>query len=394
MSVDIYQMDKRIEYFLRKLQKLEVPDENKKAITDFFNYLTARGLSKSRILIYANRLVPLAAMFEQIKFKEATALDTQKIIAEIERKDWAPATKDIYRVSLKRFYKWLLGNDEFYPECIRWLKRASTARKNVLPEELLTPEDVQKMVDASENPRDKCFISMLYESGCRVGEIAGIQIKHISFDEYGAQVMVNGKTGPRRIRLISSVHYLRYWLELHPFKEDGNHCLWPILTTKNRGKMVGYEDILRIIRINRVKAGVTKRTNPHSFRHARATELAKMGLNESQLEGLLGWIHGSNMPQIYLHLSGKDIDGALLKAYGLQAKEDVTTKRKCARCSILNDVSSTFCKDCGMPLTMKAAVDNEDKTRELHEKLAPLMELLKKDKETREFLAEKMKRSN
>jgi hypothetical protein len=27
-----------------------------------------------------------------------------------------------------------------------------------------------------------------------------------------------------------------------------------------------------------------------------------------------GWVHGSNMPGVYIHLSGRDIDDAVLKA--------------------------------------------------------------------------------
>ncbi|VVC03439.1 Tyrosine recombinase XerA [Candidatus Bilamarchaeum dharawalense] len=390
MSVDIYDMEKRIGYFLKKLSKLEIPEENKRAILEFFDYLTAKGLSRSRILIYANRLVPLAAMFGPLQFKEAKQADIQRIIAEIQKKDWSPVTKGIYRVSIKRFYKWLLGNDEFYPENVRWLKKTAKETSHIMPEELLTADEVQKLIDVCENPRDKCFISMLYESGCRIGEIAGIQIKHIAFDEYGAQVMVDGKTGQRRIRLISSIHYLRYWLELHPMKQNADAPLW-IKLTSHKGSPMKYNGFLRIFKILRNRTGITKPTNFHAFRHARATELAKMGLNQFQMEKILGWTHGSDMPQVYLHLSGTDTDNALLKAYGLQPKDDQNNKRKCSRCFVLNEVSGSFCKECGMPLTLNAAVDMENKHQELEKKLGPLMELMK-DQEVKEFLANKMRK--
>ncbi len=389
MGVDIYDMEKRIGYFLKRLDGLLVPEENKQAIRDFFDFLTAKGLSRSRVLIYANRLIPLAGMFGQLKFKDAKQADVQRVMAEIQKKEWSIVTKGIYRITIKRFYKWLLGNEEFYPDCVRWLKKTNGERHGLMPEQLLAAEDVQKLLDACENPRDKCFIAMLYESGCRIGEIASIKLKHISFDEYGVQVMVNGKTGQRRVRLITSVHYLRYWLELHPVKENPESYLWVRTNPRNKGCPMKYNGFMRIFKTLKSRTGITKPTNFHAFRHARATELAKLGLNQSQMEKHLGWIHGSDMPQIYLHLSGKDVDDALLKAYGMKPKEDHNTRQKCPRCFSLNEVAGSYCKECGMPLTMRAAVEKDNARNEFENKVERIMALLK-DQDVKDFLASKL----
>ena len=45
-------------------------------------------------------------------------------------------------------------------------------------------------------------------------------MKHVSFDSNGAQIMVAGKTGMRRVRIIASAPLLTQWLENHPRKED------------------------------------------------------------------------------------------------------------------------------------------------------------------------------
>jgi len=69
------------------------------------------------------------------------------------------------------FYKWLLGNDEEFPPVIKWLKPRLKNEKHKLPEELLTVEEVQLLANATTNPRDKALILILYESGCRIGEL-------------------------------------------------------------------------------------------------------------------------------------------------------------------------------------------------------------------------------
>jgi hypothetical protein len=56
----------------------------------------------------------------------------------------------------------------------------------------------------------------------------------------------------------------------------------------------------------------------------RATHLAKF-LTEDQLRVYFGWSKGSEVPARYVHLSGRDVDGALAKmVWGLR----VSKKRK------------------------------------------------------------------
>ena len=54
------------------------------------------------------------------------------------------------------------------------------------------------------DPRDKALVMTLYVSGCGVGEILSLRVKHVTFDEFGAVLMVAGKTGERRVRVVSS----------------------------------------------------------------------------------------------------------------------------------------------------------------------------------------------
>lgn len=36
------------------------------------------------------------------------------------------------------------------------------------------------------------------------------------------------------------------------------------------------------------------------------------------MKEFFGWVQASNMASIYVHLSGRDVDNALLKVYGIQ----------------------------------------------------------------------------
>ena len=57
------------------------------------------------------------------------------------------------------------------------------------------------------------------------------------------------------------------------------------------------------------RCGIKKRVNPHSFEHARASNLANV-LTEAQMKEYLGWVGDSKMAATYVHLSGRNVDNA------------------------------------------------------------------------------------
>jgi len=391
-SYDIYNLKRKLERYVERIKEDPlICQANKQHILSFFDFGFATGLSEARVLIYAQRLFPLAKMLGK-DFKSATKEDIQAIVGQIERNpEFRPGTKHFYKVTLKKFYKWLEGNNETHPDKVRWIKSSVKNGNRMLPEELLTYEEILKMIEAAKNPRDKALVAILYESGCRIGELAGIKIKHISFDQYGAQVMVDGKTGARRVRLLTSVALLTNWLEYHPWRSDPNASLWPRLTHRWKGQQLRYQVMRKRIAEIAEKAGVHKRVNPHSFRHARSTQLARMGLSEMQLSSYLGWVPGTRMAATYVHLAGKDVDNALLKAHGIPIEENNGERLACPRCMKENFLNTRFCSSCGMPLNMSAAVEIEDERQDFEKRIAPIMELMD-DPEVRAFLISKSRR--
>ena len=261
------------------------------------------------------------------------------------------------RLTLRKFYKWLKGTEDYPPE-VKWVPTKCNRRvKVILPEDLLTPEDIKKMSDAAKSARDRAFVNVLYETGGRIQEILTARIRNLQFDQYGARLRVDGRTGPRRVRIISSVPYLTEWLNQHPHKDDPNAFIW----LGKRHKHLGYNATAQMLRRLAQTAGVKRRVNPHSFRHARATHLANH-LTEAQMKEYFGWVQASKMASVYVHLSGRDVDKALLKLHGIQTDEkseekDILEPKRCTRCKTSNPASNKFCVLCGLPLDKKTGTE-------------------------------------
>jgi Zn-finger protein len=198
----------------------------------------------------------------------------------------------------------------------------------------------------------------------RKGELFSIKLKNIQFDENGTVITIpdtrTTKTGERRIRVIFATPYLREWIEVHPCKNDRDSVLFcslrePYLRLTDEGLR---DQLVKIAD----KAEIKKRVNAHSFRHARATYLAEH-LTEQQLKKYLGWTEGSTMAAIYVHLSGKDIDNAILKMYGMESeerKEDLVLKSmKCPRCGAIQDARKESCSECWLSFRVDAVEKSE-----------------------------------
>ena len=107
-----------------------------------------------------------------------------------------------------------------------------------------------------------------------------------------------------------------------------------------------------------------------------------------------GWTQASDMAATYVHLSGRDVDAAILKLHGIQdeqAKEekDKMAPKKCQRCELENPASNSMCSRCGLPLDDKSATDALKADMEQH-KTGQLVEQLLKDDQIRDMLLKKI----
>jgi ribosomal protein L37E len=86
------------------------------------------------------------------------------------------------------------------------------------------------------------------------------------------------------------------------------------------------------------------------------------------------------MPQVYVHLSMRDVEEALLKVYGIDSSqnEKKQTFIKCWRCGEFNLSSSKTCWRCGAPLSGKEALVKMLSEEEVNEWAELLLEFFKR----------------
>jgi len=163
-------------------------------------------------------------------------------------------------------------------------------RKDRKPE-ILTEDEIFRMIEAAKHPRDKALIALGYEAGLRVSELAGIKWKDIEWDDNLTKVKVRGKTGERKIPIVITAKYLREWMKCHPCYDgadvDPDAYVFVNIGSPRYSQPMEYRMINKIIKKAAKNAGIKKRVHPYMLRHSRATVLANH-LTEHQMNVFFG----------------------------------------------------------------------------------------------------------
>jgi integrase/recombinase XerD len=305
---------------------------------------------------------------------------------------YARASRTTVAQCLASFWRWRFERvGKEYPSWLRiklekW-KSTSTAS------DMLTREDIASIVEQAQNFRDRAWIWTLFNSGCRPGEIYQLRVGDVVPHEEGyIELRVNREKGsaPEPAPVYEdAVPALLAWLSAHPRREEPNAPLWVNLGGGNAGKPATYRAMYKALESAARRAKISKPVTAYALRRSRLTILAKdPAVSTSILEKVAGWVPGSNVARHYVHLSGKDVIGALNTRYGVKTRGPgeppaaPRTPSKCGRCRTVNPPGASYCSTCGGPLSLPAVKQIEE-ARGAEERLAELLS----DPSAVEFLA-------
>ncbi len=337
----------------------EITVRNKELILRFLNHISPE-VSERRLTFYTHKLRKLAGWLGK-DFDVVTEDDLRSLITFLSkgraRNDggaYSRGTLHGYKVTLKRFYRWLKGGDEEYPRKVRWIKTSGDETRIKEPEQLLTFEEILKMIGHARNPRDKAMISFLYESGARVSELLSMRIRHLEF----APALVKAtlpvsKTTPRALPLVSCKTHLVTWLNYHPLKDDPDAPLWSNLKGEGRKPLLS-QTVNAILKAIALEAGITKRVYPHLFRACSITHKQAAGWPEQAIKAFHGLSKDSKVMKHYSHLSYNNLEQIQMKMNGLPTAGTPELGRgiKCPSCGKMNPLYVDVC-ECGLPTEMK-----------------------------------------
>jgi integrase len=349
-------------HMLAKIEGSDTNPENKKLIKDFVQFLKAQGKKPRTIMRFVYTFGKILPFIPQNKpLLECSKEDIILVVDMVNSLPLSEVTKAKCKITLKVVFKHFKGEDEYYPKEVRWIKTTMKNTNQLLPSDLLTNEDIVKLLQATRNLRDRAAIALMADAPLRPHELLGLKVGSVILDAAQPYLIVGAdtKTGQRHIPIFDSVASLAAYIEsikdLKP--SDPLFVDYEQLLQHNKIKPMNYDSLrMMLIKVNK-RAGLKKKLNPYIFRHSIITRYSN-SLSNAQLEKIAGWRPGSSMHSVYEHLSTSDVDAALAKAKGMQVPEtqnDIKAKI-CPRCNFSNPAYQKYCGRCGAPLDVAIAM--------------------------------------
>jgi integrase len=272
-------------------------------------------------------------------------------------KPYARNTIHDYIVIGKAFWKWLIANNVVNLDLakISMIKSPTQDTNTTEAYELLTEDEILALINNSRFSRNKAIISLLYESGCRIGELATLKWRDIVIDQYGVKVYITDhkEKGRRYVRCVMSKSYVAQWKD--DYRQYGEFGLDSnVFISIRMQHPLEYYGYIRILEKAKEDANIEKKITPHLFRKSRITHMVAKGFQESVIKRMMWNNLSTKMFDTYVKLSEEDIDTELLDKAGIVRKDEKADPLKpimCPRCGLQNAPSAQFCNSCGLQIS-------------------------------------------
>jgi len=246
--------------------------------------LEIRNFSKQTVKGY---IYSVEKFLEFSKYKGLNE-ETVKIYIQksLENKNPSSVRKDLF--AIKFFFDKIINQKLILP---------NPKKNNTLPE-ILTFEEIRKMIEVTKNIKHRLIIKLLYGCGLRVSEIVNLRLQDLNFGEELIKIQLAKGKKDRFVKIPSSIKQ-----ELENYSEiNGSEILFP---SARKGKLTK-DTIQKIVQNSAKKAGIKKRVYPHLLRHSFATHLLEQGTDLRIIQKLLG--HSDiKTTQIYTQISQASI---------------------------------------------------------------------------------------
>ena len=189
-------------------------------------------------------------------------------------------------------------------------------KEEKIEKRVLEPLEVQQLVDACRNGRDAFLLTLLYETGFRIGECLALWLEDIDIVARTITIIDRGYlsnnaeiktvTSERTINVSENLinRFLDYVADYHDETIETNFVFFKI-TGMHQGEPLDYQCIDALFKKLRKRTGIY--ATPHSFRHTHFDKLRTEGWGFEKIQKRGGWSNVQTPMSTYSHPSEDEI---------------------------------------------------------------------------------------
>lgn len=280
--LNIAQMKKLQEVLIKNLSDARPEKEqisNQEYLKMFIEAKQIEGCSARTLQYYQVTIEHLLKNIDTV-IRKITTDEIRTYLAEYQqRNNCSKVTVDNVRRNISSFFSWLEEEDYILKSPMRRIHKIKTKQP---VKEIISDEMIERLLDNCRCSRDLAMIDLLYSTGIRVGELVGLNISDIDFEE--RECVVYGK-GDKERRVYFDAKAKLHLQNYINSRTDTNPALFVTLDSPyERLKISGVE--IRVRELGR-KLNIEK-IHPHKFRRTMATRAIDKGMPIEQVQKILG----------------------------------------------------------------------------------------------------------
>ena len=280
--LNIAQMKKLQEVLIKNLSDARPEKEqisNQEYLKMFIEAQQIEGCSARTLQYYQVTIEHLLKNIDTV-IRKITTDEIRTYLAEYQqRNNCSKVTVDNVRRNISSFFSWLEEEDYILKSPMRRIHKIKTKQP---VKEIISDEMIERLRDNCRCSRDLAMIDLLYSTGIRVGELVGLNISDIDFEE--RECVVYGK-GDKERRVYFDAKAKLHLQNYINSRTDTNPALFVTLDSPyERLKISGVE--IRVRELGR-KLNIEK-IHPHKFRRTMATRAIDKGMPIEQVQKILG----------------------------------------------------------------------------------------------------------
>lgn len=308
-----------------QLIKNKLPKQTQKAINDFVNDISVTVGSESYKTTAENTMI---LFFDVIgkPLKKISKTDIQHFVRLVNDSNKTRTGRKHIFYMLRKFIS--TYSDKNFLEFIK-NKRETGNGSRITKSDLITADELERMLRKADNLRDKALLTLLWESAARPDEILGLRWKDVIINDDGlAEISLfsGKKKETRHIIVKDCVLHLERWKAEYSYPNVRGDDF--IFVGKERDKSLTSGTLLKMVKSLGVKAQIQKNIFPYLFRHTRLTFM-RQKLKTPHYTQFAG--HTERQATTYTHLDTEDLKEAVLKEIYPTKEVDPKSEKKLER---------------------------------------------------------------
>jgi integrase len=282
-------------------------------IQDFSSFITIKqSLAKQSIRHCMIRIRLINKWFENIELNKE---NVEKYFLELKERGLGNNTLNTYYFVFRQLKEYFF--DRGLPS--GFLDGFNSFKKTKPDIIIFTQEEIEKIINTPMEYRIyhgketnfldfryKTMIMFLAYTGCRFGEVSELRVKRVDISA-GRATFINTKTNDNRSA------YFTEPLKGNLAKLIENRSPDDFVFRNSQEKQVHVSDFSEGLKRRAIKAGVTKRTFPHNFRHSYITHMLEAGVPITEVATLVGHKDIQTTYETYMHLADKTLQRAAMR---------------------------------------------------------------------------------